>query len=162
MQPIEHDTPDEDTLIRQRRSFSLNPDFGEHPYSVEWAFSLPTAFRAALDIRWTALQKNKVKFYRWTQGENFAFSPGDVIYDTIKGYLNWPEALREITTCITVLSASPGTAADDFQAQLEFLVQHPTPEKTALTVGTKYSGSQLSFVRLLEFGIWNDTHHSKL
>ena len=46
----------------------------------EWFMHLPACFDAALDMQLLERRKNKVPFLIWTQGNNFGFSQGDIIY----------------------------------------------------------------------------------
>jgi len=163
MTPLDQFSPPEnENRDRNQRSLNPDPDFVTHPYSTGWAFALPASFRSALDIQWTGLQKNLVKSYHWTQGRNYAFSVGDVIYDSIAGYEPWLIALRSIKTCLTVVSASPATANERIVGHVEFQVAHPNEEKTNLVSGPSYRGTQGDFVQFLQTGYWNSIHHSQL
>lgn len=46
----------------------------------DWAFFVPRYFNDALDIRLVTRTKNLVEYAAWTQGINFAFDTGDMLY----------------------------------------------------------------------------------
>ena len=55
---------------------SLNNDY--------WIFSIPFAFRAALDIKHEQRMKNKKAYMVWTQGPIISFKEGDLIHSQDK------------------------------------------------------------------------------
>ena len=46
----------------------------------EWAFHVPRCFNDALDIRLISRKWNCVEYTAWTQGANFSFKAGDILY----------------------------------------------------------------------------------
>jgi len=64
----------------------------------EWFMHLPPCFNDALDIKFS----NKDVDSKWTQGGNFSFKRGDLIYDTPKAYFIWGEALKWINLAVQV------------------------------------------------------------
>ncbi|MDI1300138.1 hypothetical protein [Methylotenera sp.] len=59
-------------ITHQNGENSLNNDF--------WAFKVPYAFRAALDIKYEERKKDKKSYLVWTQGAILAFKNGDSIH----------------------------------------------------------------------------------
>ena len=49
-------------------------------YAVGWKFKLPSAFRAALDIKYSAITIAGKSVKVWTQGIEYAFDVGDLIH----------------------------------------------------------------------------------
>ncbi len=49
-----------------------------------WVFSIPFAFRAALDIKHEQRMKNKKAYMVWTQGPFLSFKEGDLIHSQDK------------------------------------------------------------------------------
>ena len=63
----------------------------------EWAYRVPRSFNDALDIKLLLRTKNYVEYYAWTQGVNFAFDVGDVIYRDNTSYEKGTPALQVIS-----------------------------------------------------------------
>ena len=63
----------------------------------EWAYRVPRCFNDALDIKLLMRTKNYVEYYAWTQGTNFAFDAGDVIYRDNASYEKGTPALQVIS-----------------------------------------------------------------
>lgn len=63
----------------------------------DWAYHVPRCFNDALDIKLLMRTKNYVEYYVWTQGANFAFDAGDVIYRDNASYENGTPALQVIS-----------------------------------------------------------------
>ncbi|MBQ7262195.1 MAG: hypothetical protein IJR14_00595 [Synergistaceae bacterium] len=64
---------------RRRRAESvLRPH--DATATPEWAFHVPSWFNDALDIRPVTRMLNLVEYAAWTQGANFAFKAGDMLY----------------------------------------------------------------------------------
>lgn len=95
---------------REERFLDLlkSPDVEGTP---DWAFWVPPFFNNALDIRRTQRIESGKSALRWTQGANFSFKTGDVIYDCPEGYGAWLQALRRMRRCLQVLAASGAVAA---------------------------------------------------
>lgn len=91
------------------RSLVCSPVFVDG-YSAGWYFVIPEAFRDALDIRPTPRVHGKRQFQVITQGRNYAFKEGDVLYDTRKAYdVAWGEALKHIGCSVQIDSATAAT-----------------------------------------------------
>ncbi len=94
---------------RENRSLDLLRDPTQE-CPKHWAVQLPSAFNIALDIERTdrvvksesARSKEKV----WTQGSAFAFSAGDIMYDTSNAYLEWFTALKSVGFMFEVVRAA--------------------------------------------------------
>jgi hypothetical protein len=145
---------------REERSERLDPDLVNHSFTIGWAFSLPASFKAAFDIRWDVRQENRVRRQTWTQGTNFSFSCGDIIYDTPKAYEVWSDALQHFTTCLQVIEAIPSRPGSG--GQVRFRASHPNDQRTALVSGKIYTCSQPQFVELLRNGTFEGKPHIEL
>jgi hypothetical protein len=90
------------------------PDLIKSPEDNEacgWYMCVPTCFNNALDIRLTPRIQDGKETSVWTQGSAFSFKTGDTIYDTPKAYMNWIEALKHISLCISVEDATDAIPA---------------------------------------------------
>jgi len=94
------------SIGREERSLILIANFTDG-YTSDFKFSLPESFREALDIKITPRMVFGKNRNVYTQGRNFAFKEGDVIYNTKKAYqLVWGEALKEIELSLQILKAN--------------------------------------------------------
>ena len=93
---------------------------------------------------------------RWTQGAEYSFSEGHVIYDTPKAYRIWKEALQHISYMVNVLRSTPSKWDEDEGVNIEgsvtFLLQKPNAERTGLDKIDQYSMTQTKFVEFLRTG----------
>lgn len=148
-----------DVLARQsgkeERSIDLlrGPDSGATP---GWSFHVPTCFNDALDIRQTQRKVDGKSILTWTQGSNFGFNPGDVLYDTPQAYQQWSEAVSQIGLCIQVTAATPRSSGENggtrTSGTVTFEVLKPTVDRKALAIESSHSLSQEAFVRFLITG----------
>ena len=86
------------------------PDDGP---TAGWSFFLPSCFNDAIDLKITERVRGGKRKEVWTQGANFAFKRGDVLYDRPEGYSDWRSALNHIGACVQVVEArdvSPATS----------------------------------------------------
>ena len=60
----------------------------------DWSFHVPLCFNNALDIKLQSLTWNKVEYISWTQGSNFAFKKGDVLYLNLTEYQKGTPAIQ--------------------------------------------------------------------
>jgi hypothetical protein len=91
------------------RSRILNPIFVDG-YADNWHFAVPEAFKDALDIKWTAISRDKVITQALTQGSNYSFKEGDLLYDNRHAYEKpWGEAIASMKFCVKVIGATPAT-----------------------------------------------------
>jgi hypothetical protein len=79
-------------------------------YTLSWCFALPEGFNDALDIKFTSWTKNKIaQKKKWTQGFNYEFKSGDIIFNHVSAYTNFgqfiksknPIALQVISTLVS-------------------------------------------------------------
>ena len=104
--------PRETTLFPGFYAEDGKPIKGE---AAGWYFHVPSCFCNALDIKQTARQENKSEVLRWTQGSEFNFTEGCVIYDSPVARQNgvpWGEALKSVKVALQVVasySALPAT-----------------------------------------------------
>ena len=83
-----------------------DPASGIAELDPSWHFCMPTCFMDSLDIAPTPRKKDGKTTHVVTQGRNFSFKAGALIYDTPKAYtLAWGEALQHIRRCIQIDSA---------------------------------------------------------
>jgi len=87
---------------REERSLILIANFVDG-YSSDFIFKLPTSFKDALDIKLTPRMIRGKTINIYSQGKNYSFKQGDVIYDAKEAYtLEWGEALGYINNSIQV------------------------------------------------------------
>lgn len=153
-----------DLASRQLRSETLDPDLVIHPFAPNWAFAVPRSFRDALDIVWDIRQQNKVRRETWTQGANYRFAAGDVLYDHPAPYQKelWIDALPYISIALSITTAQPALASAFAQGTVEFTVMRKREGSNGLHPTNKYQCTQAEFVDLLRTGIFQDKHHSTL
>lgn len=148
-----------ETDKRERRSLELlrNPT-GDCP--PEWAVYLPAAFNAALDIAQTPriVTANGVRrtTWEWTQGSAFAFSPGDILYDTRDAYECWSKALTKMRFCFQVeraASAAPRQKdSPRYPGSVALKISCPDAAKKGLVFVGNAVLSQDEFVRFVLCG----------
>jgi hypothetical protein len=83
------------SIIRRRwgRSERLIALF-KNGYAEGWAFAVAEAFRDALDIKLTDKVIGRKKMQIWTQGQQFGFSLGDVLYNDRLAYRDFDAFLK--------------------------------------------------------------------
>ena len=137
---------------RERRLTQLLRD--PEMLDSEWSMYLPFSFNDALDIRKTVRVSAKNPI--WTQGANFSFSAGDIIYNIPAGYSVWTEALQKIDRCFKVTKAMPATPPMSNLPRHSGLVAYdvltPNEDKTALSLVRSCAVTQDEFVRILIVG----------
>ena len=119
-----------------------------------WFMFVPNDFNGALNIEESTRNSDTEEPSGWSQGGLFAFSTGDVIYDTQKGYQKWSEALKHVRYCLQVTEASPVLAAKNKEGfrtsgKVTFNVLKNNETQTGLIHQGTYSTTQDDFVRLL-------------
>lgn len=91
---------------REERSLVLCANF-LNGYTTDFKFTLPESFRDALDIKRTERVFGGDTNSVFTQGSNYAFKDGDVIYNTKEAYeLDWNQALKSLGICLQIIKAS--------------------------------------------------------
>ncbi len=119
---------------------------------------VPDVFNNALDIRLTNVVEEPLPV--WTQGGNFAFSTGDVLYDTPLAYGEWEEALRHVRVWFSVSHATavspPSGGAARRPGSVTFSIMALNETRTALTLVRKCVVTQDEFVLRLIAGIPDD------
>lgn len=70
----------------------------------EWAFHVPRCFNDALDISLISRKWNCVEYTAWTQGANFSFKAGDILYRDLGSYLKGTPAI-----CVESAISARGT-----------------------------------------------------
>lgn len=107
-----------------------------------WYYSVPFAFRDALDIRLSQRIKAGKPTQTWSQGPYISFSEGDVLTS------------KDGSTCLQVIQASPvswdatkGSANEGLVTYKKFAVADSRYEEIAVT-----TCSQIEFLTLLMLG----------
>ena len=89
--------------MREKRTTELIADFTDG-YAAGWKFPIPSAFREALDIKWT----KRGNEFMWTQGCSYNFLAGYLLYDCKEAYtLPWGEALKFIKISFQIEESLP-------------------------------------------------------
>jgi len=136
--------------------------------------AVPEAFKDALDIKLTprVIEKssghvNHVNRDIWTQGRFFAFSDGDILYDTPAAYDKvWKDALQVISLALQVCKSRPASLdenriGDDLAPHsirrfepgyLKLRVLVPNKEETRLFQSDVIECTQFQFVEFLQNG----------
>ena len=73
------------SVNKDRRSQILIANFVDG-YASDYMFPLPASFKDALDIKYTSVTILEQQKNVFTQGRNYSFQEGDVIYDTKNAY----------------------------------------------------------------------------
>jgi hypothetical protein len=80
-----------------------------------WKMAVSEAFIDCLDIKYSPykLDKNTV-IYAWSQGLNYSFTEGHILYDTPLAYQgSWAEALKYINLGVQIREAKPAILLND-------------------------------------------------
>lgn len=121
-----------------------------------WFIFMPPHFNDALDIRKMTRYEKKIPYEVWTQGSNFGFKQGDILYDTAEGYSEWTIAITRIRLAVQVRAASDVAPARSnsprFPGSVEFEILKPDSAKIHLVATSKHTMSQDDFVRYLISG----------
>jgi hypothetical protein len=129
-------------------------------YADGWYMCVPTCFNEALDIKQTERVQNKKKILVWTQGSFFSFKEGDTLYDTPDAYKVWSEALKCISLCIQVKSASSAGPTDGSAGRspgsVTFSIFTPNSDRSKIIEIGNHTMSQDDFVRFLIAGPSDD------
>jgi hypothetical protein len=142
--------------------FLRNPSAKETP---DWYMCIPDYFNMALDIKITDRTINKITIPTLTQGSNFNFCQGDVIYEKPKSYLVWSEEIKRIRFSIQIdyaVSASSATTKTDEKGNkiiiprkpgnIHFSIYRPNIDKTRILKFSEYQLTQDDFLRFLIAG----------
>lgn len=138
---------------KNERLTDLLVDHGENEYSEDWYFCIPRAFQDSLDIKLTERVINKKPVKTLTQGSEFCFSEGDILYDTSKGYEQWAEALKHFKVMVQIKDAYPAVPGRDRSpGKVTVDVWTPNKGKTGIEKLGEKEMSQDEFVKLLIAG----------
>ena len=124
---------------------------------------VPTCFNNALDIKQTPRMKDGKETLVWTQGSEFSFKTGDTIYDTPKAYIEWPDALKHISLCVSVEDATDAIPAKKnpeqnemiprYSGSVRFSILTPNEQQTALIKRGSFQVTQDEFILFLIEGL---------
>ena len=131
---------------RDKRSSILIANFIDG-YADGWRFPVRECFKDALDIKMTSRILNKIENNIWTQGTQFNFSQGDIIYDTRLAYeLTWGEALKHIKISVQIYKITPSQT-------IIFKLYRPKKELLSIEEIDSIECTQANFVSFLQTGI---------
>jgi uncharacterized cupin superfamily protein len=121
-----------------------------------WFMWVPPCFNAALDILETIRILDGRQTLTWTQGSNFSFAAGDVIYNDLRAYNEWSEAMRHIRYCIRITTANPVTPGERLNKRnsgsVTFELLTPNNAATGIECQSRHTVTQDELVRLLITG----------
>lgn len=166
-----------ETIKKQKRTLNLIAEFVEG-YAKDWYFAVGEYFKDSLDIKMTERMEpffiNGVKQYeirlikgvekrvpqkrrvlRWTQGNHYTFSKGDVLYDTPDGYLPWIEALQHIKLMCQVIDSKPCSTDVEgkfLDGYVIFTLSKPNETRDGMKKIGQYRLCQTEFVKFLKSG----------
>ena len=100
----------------------------------DWAFHVPECFNDALDIHLVSRKWNTVEYTAWTQGTNFSFDAGDVLYRDIDSYKRGIAALQ-------IVSATPARGTKIEGLNLGIDTKRSTKERQGDEADVPYAGS---------------------
>ena len=86
----------DDVINTRRRSEKIIRSYNVNA-TPDWAFHVPEYFNDALDIKLVSRTKNFVEYAVWTQGANFSFDVGDMLYRNFDSYQKGTPALQIIS-----------------------------------------------------------------
>ena len=144
------------TRTKRQPDLIKPPDNNE---SCGWHMYVPASFNNALDIRQTPRIKDGKETSVWTQGSTFSFKTGDTIYDTPKAYIEWREALKHISLCVSVEEATDAIPAKNNTEQNEiiprqsgsvrFSILTPNDQQTEIVKRGSFQLTQDEFIQFL-------------
>lgn len=95
------------SIYRRNRTSTLAINCDQSGYSHDTYFVITPELKVPLDIRKTVRVLKGKKRLEWTQGRNFQFQEGMVLYDDIAAYTKpWSEALKSINQSIQIKASS--------------------------------------------------------
>ena len=107
-----------------------------------WAFSVPYAFRDALDIKYEERKKNKQSYMVWTQGPLLRFRDGDMLHT------------KDQTRTVQVDTATPISWEKKKGGMYQGSVAYSeySPASAPYKKLASYSCTQMQFLALLIYG----------
>ena len=96
------------------------------------------------EFRWKTL--------RWTQGSNFCFTRGHLIYDNPLAYGNWSDYLRVASKMFQIDESTPADSAIGDPGRVRFVEYRPNAIRTAVFPAGIGVLTQVDFVELLKSG----------
>ena len=122
----------------------------------DWFMCVPPCFNAALDILQTTRILDRQQSLTWTQGSNFSFAAGDVIYNDPRAYNEWLDALRHLRYCVHITTANSVTPGERSSTRnsgsVTFELLTPNDSKTGIECDSRHTVTQDDLVRLLITG----------
>lgn len=115
MNIIEELEPITVNAINEGRQYALIAIFVDG-FTQGWKMAVPSAFKDALDIKFTPVIINQKKEMRWTQGHNYDFHEGDMLHsEVVRNIKNqseetrdtWADAMKTLELTVQVISATP-------------------------------------------------------
>ena len=148
---------------RRERSTELIANFVDD-FADGWHMAVRESFKEELDIKLTDRKKNKIAYKEWTQGPDFCFSEGQILYDSKQGYSNWQNATAHIKLAYQIVEATPNipekivneqTGKNSFRTSdgyVKFVLYKPNADRDNLIAIVGYHMTQNQFVKLLQSG----------
>ncbi len=148
-------------MQRSKRHTELIANF-VNGYAEGWYMAVKESFRNELDIKYTERSRNKQSCFEWTQGPYYSFAEGHLFYDISSGYDNWEKALKSISLCCKIISATPtelGNNKELHEGTVFFRIYKPDNNKLLKAVND-YTLSQTEFVKFLKTGSIDEREHN--
>jgi hypothetical protein len=151
---------------RRFRSLDLIATFVDD-YARGWHFAVGKWFRDQLDIKLTPRieetpEGEKKGIMQWTQGPNFAFANGQILYDRILSEHCWSQNLNEFSQMVVITSATPNIFSlperindpppRNIQGYVQFQLFTPNSERNNVEFHSYYRITQDDFVLFLQTG----------
>lgn len=139
--------------MRARRTTRLIATF-EGGYANGWAFAVRPCFKDQLDIKLTERKIDKKKKLVWTQGRNFCFEVGDIVYSTPLAYEDWHSAIVQGGfRYVQVTDAKPAgdPNSDNPEGYVTFKICRVSHRNKHSIFGN-FTTPQHAFVKLLKTG----------
>jgi len=141
--------------LRDNRSNDLIANFIDG-YAHGWRFAVRECFRDALDIKLTPRVGSKIDSKGkktvesiWTQGKEFNFGQGYILYDTRLAYeITWGEALKHIKLSIQINEITPSKT-------VIFKLYRPLKDFSGIEEVEIIQCNQKEFVVFLKTGMLN-------
>ncbi len=133
----------------RRSEYIIRPCDAED--TSDWAFYVPDYFNDALDIKLVLMRQNLVDYAVWTQGINFAFEAGDMIYKDAAKYYKGKPALqvKDAKPASGMIETRPLTVSDAEQSKedLDLITEDNDEEEKTIKVKVYDPG----YVKYLDF-----------
>lgn len=125
------------------------------PLDPTWFFRVPSCFADSLDILYTQRMVSGKARQVLTQGRNFSFKAGAIIYDsgTVCGE-SWEDSLRSMQMMLQIKNAQPVSIINGVrdEGHVEFVILSPDSSHALVVETQRKTVSQDHFIRFLVTG----------